>query len=125
MRSYILFLLGLFILGSGLALMQTAVNPYVTILGPIESAAKRISIMGICNKIAGILAPLILATFVLSGTEEISREIGMSISSDRINTLLDTMALRLVNPYIAMTVVLLLLGFLIRFTHLPKLTKEK
>ena len=40
MRSYILFLIGLFVLGSGLALMQTAVNPYVTILGPIESAAK-------------------------------------------------------------------------------------
>lgn len=123
-RSYILFLLGLFILGSGLALMQTAVNPYVTILGPIESAAKRISIMGICNKIAGILAPLILASFVLSGTEEITNEIGRSISPDRINSLLDTMALRLVNPYIAMTVVLLLLGFLIRFTHLPEIDKE-
>ncbi|MBR0073621.1 MAG: MFS transporter, partial [Bacteroidales bacterium] len=61
-RSYMLFLVALFILGSGLALMQTAVNPYVTILGPIESAAKRMSIMGICNKFAGILAPIILGT---------------------------------------------------------------
>ena len=66
-RSYILFLIGLFILGTGLSLMQTAVNPYVTILGPIESAAKRISIMGICNKFAGIIAPLLLATLLFRG----------------------------------------------------------
>ena len=51
-RSYILFLIGLFLQGTGLALLQTAVNPYVTILGPIESAAKRMSIMGLFNKIA-------------------------------------------------------------------------
>src|SRR3954470_22547108 len=55
-RSYPMFLLGLFIIGTGLALLQTAANPFVTILGPIESAAKRISIMGICNKLAGIIA---------------------------------------------------------------------
>ena len=64
-RSYFLFLTGLFVLGTGLALLQTAVNPYVTILGPIESAAKRISIMGICNKVAGVLAPILLASFLL------------------------------------------------------------
>lgn len=49
-RSYALFLLGLFLQGTGLALLQTASNPYVTILGPIESAAQRISIMGVCNQ---------------------------------------------------------------------------
>jgi len=56
-REYIYFLIGLFILGSGMALLQTAVNPYVTVLGPMESAAKRISIMGIANKVAGAMAP--------------------------------------------------------------------
>src|SRR5687767_9754091 len=49
-RSFGLFLTGLFIQGMGLALLQTASNPYISIVGPIESAAKRISIMGICNK---------------------------------------------------------------------------
>ena len=57
-RNYSLALTGLFIIGSGLSLLQTASNPYVSILGPIESAAKRISIMGICNKTAGILSPI-------------------------------------------------------------------
>src|SRR5699024_287688 len=62
-RTYGLFLTGLVIIGTGLAVLQTASNPYVTILGPIESAAKRMSIMGICNNGAGALAPLIIGAF--------------------------------------------------------------
>src|SRR5699024_10133749 len=57
-RWYLLFLTGLFIQGAGLAILQTASNPYITILGPLESAARRISIMGICNGIAGVVAPV-------------------------------------------------------------------
>src|SRR3990172_7586728 len=60
-RTYATFLAGVFVMGTGLALLQTAVNPYITIIGPQETAAKRISIMGICNKVAGAIAPLILA----------------------------------------------------------------
>src|SRR5690606_33898507 len=59
-RTYLLFLIGLFIMGGGLAVLQTASNPYITILGPVETAARRISIMGICNKLAGASAPIIL-----------------------------------------------------------------
>ncbi len=124
-RSYILFLIGLFILGAGLALMQTAVNPYVTILGPIESAAKRISIMGICNKFAGILAPLILATLLFSGTELLVQQIDHTVDMVAKNQLLDSLALQLVTPYIIMSIILVLLGFLIRFTHLPEIDKEE
>ncbi|MFM7328417.1 MAG: MFS transporter, partial [Bacteroidota bacterium] len=58
-RNFNMFLTGLFIIGTGLALLQTASNPYVSIIGPIESAASRISIMGVCNKFAGIIAGLI------------------------------------------------------------------
>lgn len=68
-RTYGMFLTGLFIQGTGLSILQTAANPYVTILGPIESAAKRISIMGIANKVAGILSPLILGVIVLKGID--------------------------------------------------------
>lgn len=57
-RIYFIFLLGLFIIGGGLAILQTASNPYITILGPVETAAKRISIMGICNKLAGAVAQI-------------------------------------------------------------------
>lgn len=68
-RTYGLFLTGLFVIGTGLALLQTASNPYITILGPIESAAKRISVMGICNKGAGALAPLVMGAFLLKDSD--------------------------------------------------------
>lgn len=110
-RSYILFLIALFILGSGLSLMQTAVNPYVTILGPIETAAKRMSIMGICNKFAGFLAPIILGAVLLSGIEQV--------------TDLDLLAKRLISPYIVMTIILVVLGAMILFINLPEVNDEE
>jgi FHS family L-fucose permease-like MFS transporter len=68
-RTYGLFLLGLFVQGTGLAVLQTAANPYITILGPRESAAKRISIMGICNKVAGAIAPVALGAVALKDAD--------------------------------------------------------
>ena len=65
-RTYNMFLLALFTMGTALAILQTVANPFVTIIGPIESAAKRISIVGICNKFAGILAPLIFSAVVIA-----------------------------------------------------------
>lgn len=79
-RSYALFLLGLFLQGTGLALLQTASNPYVTILGPIESAAQRISIMGVCNKIAGMTGIFLLSRFLVLGHRG---NIGQDRRSDR------------------------------------------
>ena len=64
-RVYQVFLLGLFLLGVGLAILQSAANPYVTIVGPIESAAKRMSIVGTGNKLAGVIANLIFAAVVI------------------------------------------------------------
>jgi fucose permease len=68
-RTYEIFLIGLFTIGAGLAILQTAANPYITVLGPKERAAQRISIMGICNKGAGILAPLLFAAVILRATD--------------------------------------------------------
>lgn len=63
-ESFPLFLLACFISGTANAYLQASVNPYVTILGPLESAAKRISIMGICNKLAWPVAPLFLTWII-------------------------------------------------------------
>src|SRR5919106_1849474 len=68
-RTYGIFLSGLFTFGVGLAVLQTAANPYITILGPIERAAQRFSIMGIFNKGAGILAPIVFASVILKATD--------------------------------------------------------
>ncbi len=117
-RTYWMFLTGIFIQGAGMTLLQTASNPYITILGPIESAAKRISIMGICNKIAGALGSLIFGSILLSGIDEIQEKLAVVSVSEK-NILLNNMADSVVVPYISMAVVLFILGLLIRKAPLP------
>jgi len=123
-RIYGLFLLGLFILGTGLALLQTASNPYVTIIGPRESAAKRISIMGICNKVAGALAPLILAYFILHDGDVFVEKLQTMEEAVKIVALND-LAARVIIPYLIMTIVLVLLGIMIRYAPLPEIEEEQ
>ncbi len=123
-RSYFLFLLGLFVLGTGLALLQTAVNPYVTIIGPIESAAKRISIMGICNKIAGVLAPILLASFLLKDAETLKLKLAELTDVTQRATLHDELAQRMITPYLFMTVFLALMVLLVRLAKLPEVNTD-
>jgi len=122
-RSYPLFLTGLFIIGTGLALLQTASNPYVTVLGPIDSAAQRISIMGICNKIAGILAVFILGGIVLKDVDALKAKL-LTLSPAEKELELNTLANRVVNPYITIAICLTVLAVIIYFIHLPDI-KEK
>lgn len=123
-RSYPLFLVGLFIQGTGLTLLQTASNPYVTILGPIESAAKRISIMGICNKLAGMIGIFILVELLFSDTQTLSAKIE-SLSGAELANELDVLTSRIVMPYIVMAVVLGLLAIMILKAHLPEINPEE
>jgi glucose/galactose transporter len=122
-RTYSIFLLGLFIIGTGLSILQTASNPYITILGPIESAAKRISIMGICNKVAGVLAPLFLGAIVLSDADNLTKEL-QTLSGAEKTALLDSLAHRVIVPYIFIAVTLFGLSLLIRFSSLPEVEEE-
>ncbi|MEN3330779.1 MAG: transporter, family, L-fucose permease [Blastocatellia bacterium] len=119
-RNFWLFLGGLFILGMGLALLQTAANPYIAIIGPIESAAKRISIMGICNKVAGALSPVILSSIVLKGASEIEAKVAAADPLTRAD-LLQQLSHRVIAPYAAMAVVLVLLALMIRLSPLPEI----
>jgi len=117
-RTYWVFLTGIFVQGMGMTILQTAANPYITILGPIESGAKRIAIMGIANKVAGALGSLIFGALLLSGIDEVKDQLG-TVSSEEKLQLLDTMADSVVTPYIVMAVILFLLGILIRKAPLP------
>ncbi|NOX86718.1 MAG: sugar MFS transporter [Chlorobi bacterium] len=123
-RIYGIFLLGLFIMGTGLAILQTASNPYITIIGPRESAAKRISIMGIANKLAGAIAPLILAYFILSDGDAFVEHLKTLDEQAKVLAL-DGLASRVILPYTVMTVVLVLLGLMIRFSPLPEIEEEQ
>lgn len=122
-RIYGLFLMGLFIQGTGLAILQTASNPYITILGPIESAARRISIMGICNKVAGALAPLILAFIILHDGDAFVEKLKTLDETSKMIAL-DGLASRVILPYVVMSIVLILLGLMIRFSPLPEVESE-
>lgn len=124
-RSFGLFLTGLFIQGMGLAILQTASNPYISILGPIESAAKRISIMGICNKIAGILSPLVLGALVLKNASEIEEKIKTSSDAVTRAELLDQLAARVIPPYVVIAIMLVLLAIMIVKSRLPEIEAEK
>jgi MFS transporter, FHS family, L-fucose permease len=125
-RQFLIFLVGLFSIGTGLAILQTAANPYVTIIGPIDSAAQRISIMGICNKFAGIISPLIFAAVVLKGTDtELFALINSgTLSAMEKNLILNELIQRVILPYSILGVLLLLAGIGIRHSVLPEIDMD-
>lgn len=123
-RNYFIFLTGLFVQGTGLAILQTAANPYVTILGPRSSAARRISVMGICNGIAGVSAPLILGAIMLKNADYISMQV-KSLSSSAKNLMLSTLAHKVILPYGVMMVVLILLSVMVYYSGLPEMNTDE
>lgn len=123
-RTYWVFLTGIFIQGAGMTLLQTASNPYITILGPIESGAKRISLMGIANKTAGSLGSLIFGALLLSGIDE-TREKMLTASAGEKTAMLEKMGDSVFMPYLVMALVLFLLGFLIIKAPLPHVEAQE
>lgn len=122
-RSYGLFLAGLFVIGTGLSLLQTASNPYITVVGPIDSAAARISVMGICNKLAGVVAPVVLGAVLLDDADALQQQLA-TLQGEALSARLDEVAARVVRPYAVMAAVLFGLGLLVRFAPLPDLDPE-
>ncbi len=123
-RTYVVFLIGIFVQGAGMTLLQTASNPYITILGPIESGAKRISIMGICNKVAGSLGSIIFGAILLSGIKETNAKLAVVSASEK-EVLLESMADSVFMPYLIMAIVLVVLGLFVRKAPLPDLEVQE
>ncbi|HDS1830943.1 TPA: sugar MFS transporter [Stenotrophomonas maltophilia] len=115
---------GLFVIGSGLALLQTAINPYISILGPIETAARRIALMGICNKIAGILAPILIGTVVLHGIGDLDVQVQAADAATKA-VLLNQFAAKIHAPYLAMAALLVVLAVAILFSPLPEIKSSE
>ncbi|QJW91568.1 sugar MFS transporter [Spirosoma taeanense] len=124
-RTYGVFLMGLFTIGIGLAILQTASNPYVTILGPKERAAQRISMMGICNKAAGILSPLVFAAVILRPTDtDLFAQLDTMSAAER-GAALDELVRRVITPYAVLGSFLFVLGYLVYRSPLPDLNTER
>ena len=126
-RQFEIFLIGLFSIGTSLAILQTAANPYVTIIGPIESAARRISIMGICNKFAGIISPLIFAALILKADDSELFSLIESGTLDAItkSAMLDELIQRVIVPYAILGGLLVLAGIGIRYSILPEINTDE
>ncbi len=122
-RTYWMFLAGIFIQGIGMTILQTAANPYITILGPIKSAAKRIAIMGVANKMAGALANVIFGALLLSGIKEVNEKLNVVADSEK-TQLLDAMADSVVMPYLVMAGVLFVFALFIKRAPLPHVEAE-
>jgi len=116
--NFLIFLLALFTLGSGLTILQTASNPYIVLVGPTESAAMRISIMGLINKSAGILAPLVFTALIFS-------DLGTFTNSAFTSSDIDLLAGKLVMPYLIMAIILTGLIFLVLYSSLPEIEFEE
>jgi FHS family L-fucose permease-like MFS transporter len=119
-RSYPLFLTGLFILGTGMAVLQTAANPYVTISGPPEKAASRMSMMGICNGVASTIAPLILGAVILDNADDIKTSIAKANPLQKAE-ILTNLSHRVIIPYSIIAVALVVFAILIFISGLPEL----
>ncbi|WP_316841623.1 sugar MFS transporter [Pedobacter gandavensis] len=125
-RSFGLFLTGIFIQGAALSLLQTASNPYISIIGPIESAAKRMSIMGLCNKFAGVIVPIIMGTIFLKNAEEIQGKINnVATTFAEREVLLEEVLGRVHTPYIALAIVFTLFAIFIKYSNLPEVDLDK
>ena len=118
-RMYSVFLAGLFVLGTGLTILQTAANPYIVLIGPVETAAVRISIMGLLNKGAGVVAPLLFTALVLADVSQFTAPDMASLAPAEKLVQLDELSRRLIEPYLAMTGLLALLAAYIKLSPLP------
>ncbi|PZX93493.1 glucose/galactose MFS transporter [Flavobacterium aquariorum] len=124
-RTFGLFLGALFIMGTGLAVLQTAANPYVVVIGPRESAAARISILGTANKLAGFIAPLVLTTLVLSNMADYTSDKIATLDATAKSAALDSLALQLQTPYLYMGLIILVLAILVKFSPLPEISLDE
>ena len=122
-RSYELFLLALFVIGCGLALLETAANPYAAILGPPETAGTRLNLAAAFNGLAATVAPFIGTIFILSGVEYSESQLTAMTAVDR-NAYLMNEAAAVKMPYIILSAVVLLVAVMFFFFKFPEI-KDK
>jgi MFS transporter, FHS family, L-fucose permease len=121
LRIYGLFLGALFIIASGLTFLETAANPYITVLGPPETAAQRLNLAQSFNGLAASIAPKIGGLFILSGvTLGVAEQ--ASMTPEALNLYLNQEASSVKMPYLIIGLVVLAVAFLLYVSKLPEIT---
>ena len=123
-RTYGIFLFGLYLTGTGLTLLQAAANPYIAVIGPIESTAQRVGYLGLSNKIAGIICIALLGSIFLVNADDVIAQVA-GLDAVQKAALLDEYALKIINPYILITLALLVMALVIYFSKLPEIDDSK
>jgi MFS transporter, FHS family, L-fucose permease len=123
-QEFVIFLVAQFVIGSGLTLLQTAANPYVVKVGPVESAAVRIMFMGLLNKGAGFLAPIAFTAVVLGDFAGVSAKSIAAMAEPEKSEMITALSNGLINPYIGMAIVFVVLAGLLKMSPLPELSSD-
>ncbi len=124
-QAFGLFLFAQFVMGTGLTILQTASNPYIVKIGPVETAAVRISIMGLLNKFAGFLAPIVFTILVLGDFSSVTAQSVSMMSEQERTATIDSLSVSLIYPYLSMAIVLFVLAILLKMSSLPELVLEE
>ncbi|KAB7727279.1 L-fucose:H+ symporter permease [Rudanella paleaurantiibacter] len=122
-RQYEQFLFALFVIASGLTFLETAANPYATMLGEPATATQRLNLAQSFNGLAATLAPLAGGLFILSG-RSISEADKTRLSPDAFDQLLAAEAATVQVPYLIIGTVVLLVAGIVAFTQLPEIKEE-
>jgi FHS family L-fucose permease-like MFS transporter len=121
-RSYVFFLTALFVIASGLAFLETAANPYITVLGDPSTSTQRLNFAQSFNGLAASIAPLIGGTFILSGKTLTAQE-QQSMNPGQLNEYLNHEAAAVQIPYLIIGLVVLSVAYLLYKTHLPEIVE--
>jgi glucose/galactose transporter len=124
MRMFPPTLVSLFVIGAGLSLLQTASNPYISVLGPIESGAQRIALLGIFNKLAGAAAPFVIGTLILNGIGQMQAQVDAAPTTAARELLLNAFAARIHLPYLVMGAFLAVIALLVYKSPLPNISDD-
>jgi len=123
-REYSFFLGALFIIATGLTFLETAANPYVSILGSPETATTRLNLAQSFNGVGAMIAPILGAKFILSGTE-LSKEQIKAMSPDALQQYLVGEASTVKMPYLVIGIIVLLIAVLFVVTKMPEVTEQE
>ncbi|TPV57386.1 sugar MFS transporter [Aestuariibacter sp. GS-14] len=123
-KTFAVFLIAQFVVGSGLTILQTASNPFIVHLGSQDSAAARIAFMGLLNKFAGVLAPLLFTALVLGNFSDVSQVSLAQLPEAERTAQLNEMSSQLIQPYIGIAIALGILALGLMRVNLPDIQFE-
>lgn len=121
-RWYPFFLLALFVMACGQCVLEVAANPYVTVLGPAGSAARRLNVAQAFNAVGAVLTPILGARFILSGVEHSTGDLA-TMAPAAVEAWRAGEAMGVKAPYLVITGLFVLVGLMIAFSSLPEVAE--